>query len=105
MVAFDSLPTGVTLNEMAEVTVELPARPDALVVPPAALARQEGKIGVFVVVEGYSRFRPLTVGVRTEHGVEVLGGLAAGDVLITHTPKPVADGDRVRVKPGDGAST
>mgnify|MGYP000963981678 CR=1 FL=1 len=44
MVTFDSLPAGLTLNEMAEVTLHVPARPSALAVPPAALVRQDAAV-------------------------------------------------------------
>lgn len=36
MVAFDQPPAGLTLNEMAEVVLTLPARSNALTLPPAA---------------------------------------------------------------------
>lgn len=97
MVAFDTLPTGLTLNEMAEVTVQLPARTDVLTVPPAALVRQNGQAGVFVAAEGRAQFRPVKVGVRAEQGIEVLDGLKGGEAVIVQRVKPVADGDRVRV--------
>lgn len=102
MVAFDALPTGVTLNELAEVTVQLPPRPGVLTVPPAALVRQEGRAGVFVAVEGRAVFRPIRVGVRTESGVEVLDGLNGGETVITQRAKPIAQGDRVWVKNSGG---
>jgi HlyD family secretion protein len=97
MVAFDTLPAGLTLNEMAEVTVHLPARPDVLSVPPAALVRQDGKTGVFVIADGRAQFRPVRVGVRAETGIEVLEGLSGGEAVIVQRVKPIAAGDRVRV--------
>lgn len=102
MVAFDALPAGLTLNEMAEVTVQLPARPDVLSVPPAALVRQDGKTGVFVITNGRARFRPTRVGVRAESGIEVLDGLSGGEAVIVQRVKPIADGDRVRVTSSSG---
>lgn len=104
MVAFDAPPAGLSLNEMAEVTLQLPARPAVLAVPPAALVRQAGQVGVFVVAEGRARFRPLRVGLRTEQGVEVSDGLEAGDTVIVRSPKPLSDGDRVRAGRAGGAS-
>jgi HlyD family secretion protein len=102
MVAFDILPAGLTLNEMAEVTVQLPARHDVLSVPPAALVRQNGKTGVFVITDGRARFRPIRVGVRAETGIEVLEGLNGGEAVIVQRIKPIADGDRVRVTSSGG---
>lgn len=97
MVAFDAQPAGLTLNEMAEVTVQLPARSEVLTVPPAALVRHNGQTGVFVAVDGRAQFRAIKVGVRAETGIEVLGGLNGGEAVIARRIKPVADGDRVRV--------
>lgn len=97
MVAFEVLPAGLTLNEMAEVTVQLPARSGVMSVPPAALVRQNGNTGVFVAVDGRARFRPVSVGVRSEIGIEVLDGLSGGEAVIVRRIKPIADGDRVRV--------
>jgi len=102
MVAFDTLPAGLTLNEMAEVTVQVPARPDVLTVPPAALVRQNGQAGVFVAAEGRAQFRPVKVGVRAEDGIEVLDGLKGGEAVIVQRVKPVADGDRVRITSSGG---
>jgi len=102
MVAFDALPAGLTLNEMAEVTVQLPPRADVLSVPPAALVRQDGRTGVFVVDDGRARFRPIRVGVRAETAIEVLDGLKGGESVIVRRIRPLADGDRVRVTAGNG---
>lgn len=97
MVSFDTLPVGLTLNEMAEVTVQLPERPNVLTVPPAALVRQNGKTGVFVIAEGRAQFRPIRVGMRAETGIEVLDGLVNDEAVIVQRNKPIADGDRIRV--------
>ena len=41
MVAVDSLPAGVSVGEMAEVTVQLPAAPERLLLPNAAVVQHE----------------------------------------------------------------
>jgi HlyD family secretion protein len=105
MVAFDALPAGLTLNEMAEVTVQLPDRADVLNVPPAALVRQDGKTGVYVSADGRAQFRPIRAGVRTESGIEVLDGLSGGEAVIVQRVKPIADGDRVRVTTSNASNT
>lgn len=102
MVAFDSFPAGLTLNEMAEVIVQMPERSDVLTVPPAALVRQEGRSGVFVAVDGRAQFRPVKVGLRADNGIEVLDGLNGGEAVIVQRVKPVVDGDRVRVTSSGG---
>lgn len=97
MVAFDQPPPGLTLNEMAEVTLTLPARSNALILPPAALVRQAGQTGVFTVDDGRARFVTVNVGMRTENGVEILDGLAEGAQVVTQKSRPLIDGDRLRV--------
>lgn len=97
MVAFDQPPAGLTLNEMAEVTLTLPARSNALALPPAALVRQNGQTGVFTVEEGRARFATVNVGIRSENGVEILEGLAEGAQVVTQKSRPLVDGDRLRV--------
>lgn len=103
MVAFDQPPPGLTLNEMAEVTLTLPARRDALILPPAALVRQAGQTGVFTVEDGRARFVAVNVGMRTETGVEILDGLAEGAPVVTQKSRPLTDGDRLRVSSNGGA--
>lgn len=97
MVAFDQPPAGLTLNEMAEVTLTLPARSNALALPPAALVRQNGQTGVFTVEEGRARFATVNVGIRSENGVEILEGLAEGAQVVTQKSRSLVDGDRLRV--------
>lgn len=97
MVAFDSLPADLTLNEMAEVSIRLPARKNVLSLPPSALVRQSGRVGVFVVEDGRARFAAVNTGIRTENGVEILDGLAEGARVVTQKARPLADGDRLRV--------
>jgi HlyD family secretion protein len=97
MVSFDALPSGLTLNEMGEVSLNLPARGQVLMLPPAALVRQSGKPGVFVIEAGRAKFRAVKIGMRTEMGVEVLDGLAEGDTVVTQRAKPLTDGDKLRI--------
>jgi len=102
-VAFDQPPAGLTLNEMAEVTLNLPARSNALTLPPAALVRQAGQTGVFAVEEGRARFVTVNVGIRTENAVEILDGIAEGAQVVTQKSKPLIEGDRLRVSSDAGA--
>lgn len=103
MVAFDQPPAGLTLNEMAEVTLTLPARSSALTLPPAALVRQAGQTGVFAVDDGRARFVTVNVGIRIENAVEILNGLTEGAQVVTQKSKPLLEGDRLRVSSDSGA--
>jgi HlyD family secretion protein len=103
MVAFDQPPVGLTLNEMVEVILTLPARNNTLTLPPAALVRQNGQTGVFAVVDGRAKFVAVNVGIRTENGVEILGGLNEGAQVVTQKARPLLEGDRLRVSSDSGA--
>lgn len=103
MVAFDQPPAGLTLGEMAEVTLTLPARSNTLTLPPAALVRQAGQTGVFAVENGRAKFVSVNIGIRTENGVEVLDGIAEGTQVVTQRARPLVDGDRLRITRDSGA--
>lgn len=87
---------------MAEVTVQLPDRPNVL-------ERAAGSAGASGRQDGGIRdcrrpgtFRPVRVGVRAESGIEVVDGLSGGEAVIVQRLKPIADGDRVRVTSSGG---
>jgi HlyD family secretion protein len=74
------------------VEVETGRRESALVLPLAALQRDEGAAGlVHRLAEGRIEARPVTLGLRNLKAVEVTAGLQAGDtVLVGTTPAPGA---------------
>ncbi len=95
-VAFEALPSGVSLNEMAEVTLTLPKLSQVLAIPNAALHRRAGQEGVWLLKEGKAEFRPVKVGRRTLDGqAQVLSGLEKGESLVVHSARELQPGDRV----------
>lgn len=98
-IRFDRLPEGLTLGELAEVTIRLPPVADALILPAAAVKRVGGRTGVWRWVDGKARFHPLETGIQTQDGkVQVISGLAAGDEVIVHSPVELREGAKVAVK-------
>jgi HlyD family secretion protein len=96
-VVFDSAPAGIAIGELAEVTLRLPAIEKALAIPAAALQRQSNQGGVWQSAEGRARFVPVTAGAMSADGfVEIRQGLAAGDTVIVHSGKALADGARIQ---------
>jgi HlyD family secretion protein len=95
-VAFDPAPAQLYLGELAEVTIRLPGVNDALTVPRAALSQQDGKTGVWQIVQGRARFKPVQPGLQTADHVQILSGLAQGERLIVYSAKQLEDGMRVR---------
>jgi HlyD family secretion protein len=65
-----------------------------VVIPQGAV--QNG--GVFVVVNGHARKRPITTGGASEKGVLVESGLIGGEDLIVSPPATLKDGQKVEVK-------
>jgi len=97
-VAFDRLPAGVTIGELAEVTVNLPATAPALVVANASVQRRGGQTGVWLADGGGLRFAPVRLGQASLDGrVQVLEGLQAGDTVVVHSQQALGPDSRIRI--------
>jgi HlyD family secretion protein len=97
-VAFERAPGGVSVGELAEVTVTLPATAAAVVVPNASLRQQADQTGVWLAEGGALRFAPLRLGQSSLDGwVEVLAGLKPGDPVVLYSEKELSAGSRIKV--------
>ena len=105
-VAFDSLPAGVLVGELAEVTLALPPQALALLVPNASIKRrvdpsgtQAGEQAAVWLLDGNSlRLAPVRLGQSSLDGrVQVLGGLKAGDRVVVYSEKELVTGGRIKV--------
>lgn len=70
---------------------------EVLQLPTSALFRADGETVVYRVEEERARQVPVTPGRRSGLVTQVLGGLEAGDIIITHPGARVAEGVRVRI--------
>jgi len=70
-----------------------------LTVPSSALFRRGDGWGVFLVHGGRARQREVVVGHRTPFDVEILRGVAEGDIVIRHPGDRVAEGVKVAPRP------
>ncbi|WP_302138576.1 efflux RND transporter periplasmic adaptor subunit [Halomonas alkalicola] len=70
---------------------------EVLQLPTSALFRADGEWAVFRVEEARARRVPVTPGRRSGLVTQVLEGVDAGDLIITHPGERVAEGVRVRV--------
>lgn len=107
-VTLDRLPDDRFLGQRADVFIETARKPDALRIPSAALVVQEGKTGVFAIVDGRARWRPVKLGLRGRKLAEVVGGVSEQDVLIVSPlagKTPIADGARVTAASASGTET
>jgi HlyD family secretion protein len=102
MVAFDTLPAGVSVGEMAEVTLALPATAPSLLLPNAAVVQHAGQTGVWRLAEGGLAFVPVVLGTQGLDGtVQVLGpkegGLSEGDTVVLYSQSALKPGARIAV--------
>jgi membrane fusion protein (multidrug efflux system) len=81
----------------ASVHVTLASLTNALLVPSIALIPGLSETSVFVVQDGKAERRAVEAGTRTENTVHVLGGLKAGDVVITSGLQQLRAGQSVIV--------
>ena len=97
-VSFDQLPAGVSIGELAEVTVSLAPAAPALVVLNASLKRQGDTPGVWLAEGSGLRFAPVRLGPASLDGrVQILEGLQAGDPVVVYSEKELAATSRVKV--------
>lgn len=88
----------LTVGELAEVTVQLPAAAASPWVPNAALQRRDGQLGLWRLTDGQLAFVPVRTGaIGLDGRVQLLSGVKAGDAVVVYSQKPLAPGDRVQV--------
>ena len=73
-------------------------RPQALLVPEAAVLTREGKTVVFIVVDGKAQRREVTTGLRADGKIEVTQGVQAGESVVVVGQNLLNDGDAVTVR-------
>lgn len=100
-VVFDQQPDRLPpVGELAEVTVSLPPVSAAVVVPNAAIRRQDNRVGVWRISDGDVQFVPVSLGAADLNGqVQVLEGLAAGEQLVVYSEKALTPRSRIRQVP------
>src|SRR5262249_48771831 len=83
----------------AEVVLTLERRPHALALPTEAISGQETNPTVMLgEAEGKLEIREVKLGLETANRVEVLSGLAAGDLVLTGNRSQLRPGQRVQPK-------
>ncbi|MDI3509414.1 MAG: hypothetical protein PWQ61_179 [Betaproteobacteria bacterium] len=102
MVAFDAPPAGVSVGEMAEVTLALPASAEGLLLPNAALLQHEGRTGVWRVQDGGLAFVPVKTGAHGLAGMVLVkpadgAALAEGDRVVLYSQTALRPDTRISV--------
>jgi len=84
-VTVKDLPKTWAVGQRAEVYILTASKDQALLAPQAAIVWQRGKPGLFVNGGGHAAWRNVELGLRSEHGgqvVEVSKGVDAGEMII-----------------------
>lgn len=97
-ITFDAKPAGLTLGELAEVTLQLPPSTPSLLVPNAAIQRQSGNVGVWSLEGDQLKWLPVRLGEYSLEGqVQVLEGLKEGQRVVVYSTKALMQTSRVKV--------
>jgi HlyD family secretion protein len=97
-VAFDTVPNGLSVGEMAEVTLQLPNTPVTLLLPNPAIVHPQGQTGVWRLRDGRPEFAPVQLGAQSLDGqVQVLKGLTKDSQVVVYSQKALSPGARIVV--------
>jgi RND family efflux transporter MFP subunit len=86
----------------ARVYLETATRPDALVIPRAALSLESIGDTVYVAEEGVARRREVVLGFEERDRVEVRSGVEAGERVVVVGQDGLSDGTPIQVLRGPG---
>ena len=89
--------SGLRPGMFVRVALVTDERPDTVVVPADALLTEAGGYAVYVVRDEHAARVPVTVGLRDEGWVEILGELAMTDAVVTEGLFRLEPNTRVRV--------
>jgi len=78
---------------------------DALLVPEQALVPEQGDVFVFVVADGVAEKRLVRIGQRRVGDVQIVDGLAEGELVVTEGTQKLRDGAPVRLQGAPPAAT
>ncbi|MBI2880210.1 MAG: efflux RND transporter periplasmic adaptor subunit [Candidatus Tectomicrobia bacterium] len=100
-VRVEKLPRNWVVGQRAEVYIRTGRKENVTVLPPGLLLARDGKTGVMVDERGRAVWRPVAVGLRGRETVEVVSGLAPGDVVVSPADAragPLREGRRITRK-------
>lgn len=86
-------------GQFARVSLIREVKPDALTVPEAAIVPKGEDQYVFKIVEGKAQLAKVSIGTRRAGRVELVDGVAAGELVVTAGQLKIRDGAAVTVVP------
>ena len=96
----DTAPVGLGDRFRVSTSIVLWTAESALAVPSTSLVPTDEGWGVYVVERGRAKLRMVSLGHAGARAVEVLTGIGAGDVVISHPDERIREG--TRVEPANG---
>lgn len=97
-VAFSSPPKDLSIGELVEVTLDLPAAEASPIVPNASLRRMGPMTGVWLVEGEALRFVPVKTGASSLDGkVQILEGIEAGAAVVVYSERDLSPGARFQI--------
>ncbi|WP_265944307.1 efflux RND transporter periplasmic adaptor subunit [Dechloromonas sp. A34] len=98
LVAFDQIPVGLSIGEMAEVTVQTAANQTGLTLPNAAIKQTPQGAGVWKLHDGKPALVAIKLASSSLDGlVQVLDGISSGDEIVVHSERELSEGAHVKV--------
>jgi len=97
-VSLDQPPASLSVGELAEVTLALPATASTVLLPNAAIKRVQAQTGVWTLEGGALHFAPVRLGQASLDGqVQVLEGIKPGASVVVHSEKDLGAKSRITV--------
>lgn len=81
-VTVKDLPKTWAMGQRADVYIQTAKKDEALLVPPESIVWQNGKPGLYVNTHQYTKWRGVTLGLRSAQYVEIAQGLSNGDTVV-----------------------
>ena len=85
-------------GSFAKVEIMLAELPDAIVIPSEAVIPEISGEKVYICENGKARSVPVTTGIRTERGIQIVRGLNPDDTLIVTGLLQLVDGKGIQIK-------
>ena len=98
LVAFEQIPGDLSVGDLAEIWLDLPATANVLRLPSAAVVSHGQQRGVWRVRDGRLQFAALRLGASSADGwIEVVDGVEAGEQVVVYRDKALTADSRVRI--------
>jgi RND family efflux transporter MFP subunit len=93
-----SAPPGLAVGTPVQVEIVAEEKASAVLVPAAAIVREDDKTAVFVVgADGKAHRRAVVVGIANQEAAEIESGVAAGEKVVVKGQEELPDGAAVTV--------